>query len=415
MERIGVAQRRARLGVRHHLAPTRAGAGRGDRDPRPARPARHRPGHGLPVGLGPGDRSPGAGAGEGALRRPGADPDARHAPDDLRAAGRARAGRAGRLHPGDRGPGAAQDRAVPGRGRGHRRPGALAGPGRGGDPGRAAAARHGAVHRPVRPRCPSWPSGSWWPAARRTRRPRASRPGCCRCWPRTGGVVRGRPRGQLDCPAGSTGGPCWTTWLPGGLPELEPAEAQAALARAWLWTFGPAPVTDLKWWSGWTLGQTRAALAAVGAVEVDLDGTPGVALPDDLAPVPAPEPYAALLPVLDPTTMGWQDRGWYLGAAREGAVRHQRQRRPDGLVGRPDRRRLGPAQVRRGRAAVPRGRRGGRGRRRRGAGRPAAGVAGPGPDHAPVPDAAGAGAGGVSLLLAGGTGRRRRLAAPGPP
>ena len=125
-------------------------------------------------------------------------------------------------------------------------------------------------------------------------------------------AVRGRPRGSWV-----SGGQYWWSvldeWLPGGLPDLEPAEAQAALARAWLWTFGPAPVTDLKWWSGWTLGQTRAALAAVGAVEVDLDGTPGVALPDDLAPVPAPEPYATLLPTLDPTTMGWQDRGWYLG------------------------------------------------------------------------------------------------------
>ena len=125
-------------------------------------------------------------------------------------------------------------------------------------------------------------------------------------------AVRGRPRGSWV-----SGGQYWWSvldeWLPGGLPDVEPAEAQAALAGAWLWTFGPAPVTDLKWWSGWTLGLTRAALAAVGAVEVDLDGTPGVALPDDLAPVPAPEPYATLLPTLDPTTMGWQDRGWYLG------------------------------------------------------------------------------------------------------
>jgi hypothetical protein len=127
-----------------------------------------------------------------------------------------------------------------------------------------------------------------------------------------GVLVRGRPRGSW-----LSGGQYWWSvldeWLPGGLTELPPGEAQAELARAWLWTFGPARVADLKWWSGWTLGQTRAALTAVGAVEVDLDGTAGVTLPDDLAPVPPPEPYAALLPGLDPTTMGWQDRDWYLG------------------------------------------------------------------------------------------------------
>ena len=38
-----------------------------------------------------------------------------------------------------------------------------------------------------------------------------------------------------------------------------------------------------------------------------------VVLPDDLDPTPDPPPYAALLPGLDPTTMGWQDRGWFLG------------------------------------------------------------------------------------------------------
>ncbi len=26
-----------------------------------------------------------------------------------------------------------------------------------------------------------------------------------------------------------------------------------------------------------------------------------------------PEPWAALLPALDPTVMGWKERGWYLG------------------------------------------------------------------------------------------------------
>ena len=131
-----------------------------------------------------------------------------------------------------------------------------------------------------------------------------------------GVLVRGRPRGSW-----LSGGQYWwsvlSEWLPGGLPELQPADAQAELARAWLWTFGPAPVTDLKWWSGWTLGQTRAALAEIGPVEVDLAGEPGIALADDLAPTPVPEPHAVLLPGLDPSVMGWQARGWLLGAHRE--------------------------------------------------------------------------------------------------
>jgi Winged helix DNA-binding domain len=127
-------------------------------------------------------------------------------------------------------------------------------------------------------------------------------------------VVRGRPRGSW-----TSGGQYWWSpaddWLPGGFGDLPMADAQVTLARAWLARFGPAPVADLKWWTGWTLGQARAAVAAAGAVEVevDLDGTPGVALPGDLDPTPDPEPYVALLPALDPTTMGWQDRGWFLG------------------------------------------------------------------------------------------------------
>lgn len=127
-----------------------------------------------------------------------------------------------------------------------------------------------------------------------------------------GRVVRGRPRGSWI-----SGGQYWWSaledWLPDRPPEPPAEQARAQLARGWLKTFGPAPVADLKWWSGWTLGQTRAALAAVGAVAVDLDGVAGVALPDDLDATPAPPPYAALLPGLDPTVMGWQNRGWFLG------------------------------------------------------------------------------------------------------
>jgi hypothetical protein len=61
----------------------------------------------------------------------------------------------------------------------------------------------------------------------------------------------------------------------------------------------------------------RQALADLEAVEVVLDGQIGYLLPEDLEPPEPVEPWAALLPPLDPTTMGWQERGWYLGPHRE--------------------------------------------------------------------------------------------------
>jgi hypothetical protein len=124
-------------------------------------------------------------------------------------------------------------------------------------------------------------------------------------------IVRGRPRGAWTSsqwrwvPASS--------WLPAPLARLEPEAARVELARRWLKAFGPGTAADLKWWTGWTLTQTRAALAAIGAVEIDLDGVPGVVDPDDVEAEPSVEPWVALLPALDPTVMGWKERGWYLG------------------------------------------------------------------------------------------------------
>ena len=60
----------------------------------------------------------------------------------------------------------------------------------------------------------------------------------------------------------------------------------------------------------------RQALRDLDAVEVDLDGTPGFALPDDLDEDLDADPWGALLPGLDVTTMGWYDRDWYLGEHR---------------------------------------------------------------------------------------------------
>jgi len=113
--------------------------------------------------------------------------------------------------------------------------------------------------------------------------------------------------------------PQWTTatsWL-GALGAPMTAEpAQTQLIRTWLRAFGPATAEDIRWWFGTTKTVVRKALSEIGAVDVDLHGTPGYALADDLEPEPEPEPWGALLPGLDVTTMGWYQRDWYLGEHR---------------------------------------------------------------------------------------------------
>ncbi|MCF2529135.1 winged helix DNA-binding domain-containing protein [Yinghuangia soli] len=130
-----------------------------------------------------------------------------------------------------------------------------------------------------------------------------------------GAIVRGRPRGS------------WTSsqyrWSAAEPHPDAPADAaRADLVRAWLGAFGPGTEADVKWWTGWTLTQARAALKAVNAVPVALLGPDGSAagtgyvLPDDVDPVTdGTAPRAALLPALDPTPMGWQQRDWYLDEA----------------------------------------------------------------------------------------------------
>jgi hypothetical protein len=61
----------------------------------------------------------------------------------------------------------------------------------------------------------------------------------------------------------------------------------------------------------------RRGLADLGAVEVDLAGQAGYLLADDLEATEPVDPWAALLPSLDPTTMGWIEREWYLDTHHE--------------------------------------------------------------------------------------------------
>jgi hypothetical protein len=131
-----------------------------------------------------------------------------------------------------------------------------------------------------------------------------------------GRVVRARPRGgwastQFRWAA-------FADWAGAPLAELPAVEAEAALALRWLRANGPASAEDLRWWTGWTVTQTRRALAQDAVVACVLeDGSDGVVLADDLEPVGTPAPWVALLPALDATPMGWKRRDFYLGAHAE--------------------------------------------------------------------------------------------------
>ncbi len=119
-------------------------------------------------------------------------------------------------------------------------------------------------------------------------------------------LVRGRPGGSWTSRRHT-----WeaaSAWWPNGTPQLTLPQARAGLLEAYLRAFGPVSEADAAWWTGWNLGDTRAALDSLPTTE--LDG--GLVMADDTDPAPTPEPVACLLPALDPTPMGWKERAWFL-------------------------------------------------------------------------------------------------------
>ena len=114
----------------------------------------------------------------------------------------------------------------------------------------------------------------------------------------------------------TTSRPRWASarsWLGQQIAPCPEAEGVATLVEQWLRVFGPGTAADIKWWLGSTVAAVRKALTDLHAVEVGLDGQTGYLLRDDQEATDPVEPWAALLPPLDPTTMGWLERDWYLG------------------------------------------------------------------------------------------------------
>ncbi|MDA3630396.1 winged helix DNA-binding domain-containing protein, partial [Saccharopolyspora sp. WRP15-2] len=103
-----------------------------------------------------------------------------------------------------------------------------------------------------------------------------------------GRMVRSEPRGSWTSRA-HTWEPA-SRWWPQGIPELP--DAKARLVEQYLRRFGPATVADVRWWTGWTLGATRKALAALDTVDVGC----GLVLADDAVADEPAAPTAALLP-----------------------------------------------------------------------------------------------------------------------
>ena len=103
-----------------------------------------------------------------------------------------------------------------------------------------------------------------------------------------GRIVRGRPAGSWLstqwrwAPAG--------TWLPDGVPDLPPEQARVELARRWLAAFGPGTVADLRWWTGWPASHVRQALTAIGWPRWTCAARPGSCCPTTPGRPPSPIP-----------------------------------------------------------------------------------------------------------------------------
>ena len=124
-------------------------------------------------------------------------------------------------------------------------------------------------------------------------------------------VARGRPSGSWI----SSEYQWWRMddWIGQPIDTHSEGPAAAELLAKWLRAFGPGPETDLRWGTGWTATSVRRALTDIEAEQVRLDdGGTGWVCSGDTDSTLSSAPWAALLPGLDSTSMGWKERSWYL-------------------------------------------------------------------------------------------------------
>ena len=312
MRHIGLRERRNR-GI--PAPPGGGGPGRHPRGggPRGGRAACHRPGLGVPGRGGPlrASRDPGRCRPHRAraVHRALAGPAARHAADHVRGAGRAGPGGPGLLREGRRGgaappvPAAAGGRRAGGDGKWLREvEDATA---------RALAARGEATGAQLAADEPRLRSQLVMAAGKPYEARQSITSRVLLLLAADGRIVRGRP-------AGSWLSTQWRwvpaeAWLPDGVPSCRrngpgwswPGAGWPRSGRAPRRTCAGGP-DGLRVMSGrrWPRSGRPRWTWAAGA---------GLVLPEDAGPAAGPDPWVALLPALDPTAMGWSERGGYLG------------------------------------------------------------------------------------------------------
>ena len=132
-------------------------------------------------------------------------------------------------------------------------------------------------------------------------------------------LIRARPRGTWRSTLYEYA--ALSDWLPDvDLESVTPQHARAWLVARYLSAFGPATLDDVRWWTGFSKGETKAALDDVNQalVQVAIEGLGDgyLILAEDAQQLrdwaPPDRPHVFLLPTLDPYVMGYRDRRRFL-------------------------------------------------------------------------------------------------------